>query len=160
MLRVEAGAERNWMKQMPKTRAVIVVSCLAAAVITCAYVFQAAFDESRYFQRTSVDYFLLMDSEYVRRFPVPKDAMDVRYHSSCGDGPKPPSVAVEFWVHAIDDTYVKDVENFIQGNRLRKAAAKGLFDPSSVYLDDTGGELELAWHRRKEGYSVVFEHRH
>lgn len=148
------------MKRSAKTFVTVVSLGIFLAIL--AYILYAGFDESRYFFRYSFDYYLLVDSK-VKEFPLPKESIEVTYHSSCGDGPKPPSSAVHVKVANIDDSYLTKIEHFITENGLLRTSNEGVFGvfaPSTVYEYKNGNEIEIAVHQEERGfYSIIMEYR-
>ncbi|MBF0378406.1 MAG: hypothetical protein HQK72_13120 [Desulfamplus sp.] len=128
-------------------------------MVAFGYILYAGFDESRYFSRYSFDYYLLVDSK-VKDFPLPKEFVEVTYHSSCGDGPKLPSSAVHVKVGNIDDSYLSKIERFITENGLVRTSTEGVFASSTVYEDKNGDEIEILVYHNKGGiYSIIMEWR-
>jgi hypothetical protein len=141
--------------------AMISISICGALV----YVFNAGFDESRYFSRHSFDYYLLVQSKYVKNFPIPNGAVDVTYHSSCGDGPKPPSTTVQIDnVSEIEQSYLNEIEKFVSDFGLeRKRSDDGGMGPfrglSAHYEEEKHDSIELTMRRETSGfYSIALEH--
>jgi hypothetical protein len=146
------------MKVSKKALSALFFSILC--LLIAGYFINIVFDESRYFSKNSLDYFLLVHSRYVKNFPLPENVIKVTYHSSCGDGPKPPSTAVQIDTTAIGVNYLNDVENFVTKNNLKKTQNEGVFSLATVYKDINNDEIEIVIDKEENGlYSIILEHR-
>ena len=133
---------------------------LGASVSVCAYIVAAGLDESRYFRRSSIDYYLLVHSKYVKEFPLPRDPVEVMYHSSCGDGPKRPSIAIHVKVRALDPGYADEIQQFVKYSQLTETLREGILSSSTVYVDNSGSEVELSLFKEASSYRVILKHRY
>lgn len=154
-------AMTSWKTTLAQVSRSITIAIVAIMVVgALGYIFNAGFDESRNFSRPSLDYYLLVQSKYVKGFPIPGGAVDIRYHASCGDGPKPPSTAVEIGnVPELTANDLLAIETFVAGFGLTRTARVGVigpaWGPSTVYEDLAGDEVELAVRRGHNGvYSL------
>jgi hypothetical protein len=81
----------------------------------------AIFDESRYFSKNSIDYYLLTP-KVIKGFPLPSESKEIRYYYSSGDGTKPTSNGVTIIKKTpFDSIYLKNAKIFLQKkNRMGK----------------------------------------
>jgi hypothetical protein len=146
------------MKASKKALSAILFVILGLFIV--GYFIHIAFDESRYFSKNSLDYYLLVHSRYVKNFPLPENVIKVTYHSSCGDGPKPPSTAVQIDTTALGEDYINAVKNFVTKNNLKKTQNEGVFRLATVYKDINNDEIEIVIGKVENGlYSIILEHR-
>ena len=140
------------------------VAILILIIGTLAYAFTAGFDESRYFSRYSLDYYLLVQSRYVKQFPIPDGVGAVTYYSSCGDGPKPPRTAVEIKdIPELTPDYLASVERFASDSGLKQTSGQGITElsrgMSTNYENEQGDVIEITSGRETNGrYTIALEH--
>jgi hypothetical protein len=85
----------------------------ALAWLICRW-FAAAFTEDLYVEKNTFDYFLVVNSRFIKTVPCPGTITDLAYYSSCGDGPKPPANGVEFTTDATHQKLIDDLTAHLQ----------------------------------------------
>jgi hypothetical protein len=79
------------------------------------YLMGLIFEEDLYFRKWSVPY-LLFTPSFIENIPRPQPKGEPIYHSSSGDGPKPPSAGVHFWTTATRAQVFTEINEYLIKN--------------------------------------------
>lgn len=92
---------------------------------------------------------------------MPENVRNVVYHSSCGDGPKPESIAVHIQTSQIHETYLQNIKSYISKNNLKQSPQKGMWESSTLYVVNDNQKIEIAINELENGdYEITVEHRY
>jgi hypothetical protein len=131
----------------------IVIAVLFLAIIM-VYMVNAIFDESRYFSKNSIDYYLLTP-KVIKDFPLPSESKEIRYYYSSGDGTKPTSNGVTIIKKTpFDSIYLKNAKIFLQKKNFTATNKKSI-KKAVIYKRKTGEELWLLVGEEKGNHSVL-----
>ena len=136
-------------------RSLVAAICLGGVVLVgrgCLHVLQVWFAEDLYTRAGTLDYYLSINSAFIKNVPKPGAVAEVEYYSSCGDGPKPPAQGVSF----LTDADVRSVNAALKAYLEKEGYGEWDLAPVPRKHKDGGREVTVSVEKAGENLTGVW----